>query len=139
MTSSLTEFKQAALANTLRGCRLFAGLPPSDLKAVAEITLPKSLDKGAYLFREGEPSRGLYIVQRAALNVHRVSASGKEQVIRIFRAGESFAEGCLATPMGYPADARAVEPSQVLLVEKAGKPILLDVRRGDEAIFLAIR
>jgi CRP/FNR family transcriptional regulator, dissimilatory nitrate respiration regulator len=54
------------------------------------------------------------------VNVHRVSAAGKEQVIHVFRAGESFAEAALATPMGYPADARAVEPTQVLLVEKRG-------------------
>ena len=44
-------------------------------------------------------------------------AAGKEQVIHVFRAGESFAEGTLATDKGYPADARAIEASQVLLVQ----------------------
>lgn len=51
--------------------------------------------------------------------MHRVNAAGKEQVIHVFRAGESFAEATLATDTGYPADARAIEPSQVLLVQKA--------------------
>ena len=120
MNSSLAEFKRAAIANTLRRCQLFTGLAPSDLSAVAENTVIKSLDKGSYLFREGESSRGFYIVQKGAINVHRVNQAGKEQVIRIFRTGESFAEAALATASGYPADARAVEPSQVLLVEKAG-------------------
>ena len=54
------------------------------------------------------------------MNVHRVNVAGKEQVIRIFRAGESFAEVALATDKGYPADARAVEATQVLLVQKDG-------------------
>lgn len=117
---SLAEFKQAAIANTLRGCQLFVGLSPADLNAIAEITVVKSLDKGDYLFREGDPSHGFYIVQKGAINVHRVSAAGKEQVIHIFRAGESFAEATLATMVGYPADARAVESSQVLLVQKSG-------------------
>ncbi len=117
---SLAEFKQAAIANTLRGCQLFVGLSPTDLNAIAEITVVKSLDKGDYLFREGDPSHGFYIVQKGAINVHRVSASGKEQVIHIFRASESFAEATLATMVGYPADARAVESSQVLLVQKSG-------------------
>jgi len=120
MASSLAEFKQAAVANTLRGCPLFAGLPPGDLNAIANITLVKSLDKADYLFREGAPAQGFYIVQQGAINVHRVNATGKEQVIHIFRAGESFAEAALATVSGYPADARAVESSQVLLVQKAG-------------------
>jgi CRP/FNR family transcriptional regulator len=120
MPSSIAEFKQAAITNALRGCQLFVGLAPADLSAVTDITVVKSLDKGDYLFREGDPSQGFYVVQKGAINVHRVNAIGKEQVIRIFRAGESLAEATLATLSGYPADARAVEPSQVLLVQKSG-------------------
>lgn len=123
--NSLAEFKQIAIANTLRSCQLFAGLPATDLNQIAEIAVVKSLEKGEYLFREREISRGFYIVQRGAINVHRVNAAGKEQVIHIFRAGESFAEAALATESGYPADARAVEPSQVLLIQKNGVLSLL--------------
>jgi CRP-like cAMP-binding protein len=121
----LAALKQAAIVNTLRGCQLFAGLGAGDLNAIAEITIVKSLDKGDYLFHEGAPAQGFYITQKGAINVHRVNAAGKEQVIHIFRAGESFAEAALATASGYPADARAVEASQVLLVEKAGFLTLL--------------
>lgn len=120
MSAPLAELKQAAVINTLRGCQLFAGLPASDLQAIAAITLVKSLAIGDYLFREGQPAHGFYIMQKGAINVHRVTPAGKEQVIHIFRAGESFAEATLATTAGYPADARAVESSQVLLVQKAG-------------------
>lgn len=120
MPPLMTEFKQAAIVNTLRNCQLFAGLPPADLAAIAEVTLIKSLEKGDYLFRESAPAQGFYIVQKGTVNVHRVSPLGKEQVIKIFRTGESFAEAALATLSGYPADARAVEASQVLLVQKTG-------------------
>jgi CRP/FNR family transcriptional regulator, dissimilatory nitrate respiration regulator len=120
MASPLTEYKQAAIVNSLRGCRLFAGLSPADLHALGNITVVKPLEKDQYLFREGDPAHGFYIVQKGAINIHRVNQVGKEQVIRIFRAGESFAEATLATATGYPGDARAVESSQVLLVQKAG-------------------
>ncbi len=115
MSTSLAEFRQIAIVNTLRSCKLFAGLPLVDLHRVAEFTVVKSADKGDYLFREGDPSHGFYIVHKGAINVHRVNASGKEQVLHISRAGEAFAEATLATFAGYPADSRAVEPSQVLL------------------------
>jgi CRP-like cAMP-binding protein len=70
---------------------------------------------------------------RGAINVHRVSAEGKEQVIHVFRTGETFAEAALASPTGYPADARAVEPSTVLVIPKA--PILAFLgRRPDLAM-----
>lgn len=120
MVSSIAEYKSAALVNTLQACRLFAGLSRSDLAAITGITVIKPLSKGDYLFREGEPSRGFYVVQKGAINVHRVNALGKEQVIHIFRSGDSFAEATLATTAGFPADARALESSQVLLVQKEG-------------------
>jgi CRP/FNR family transcriptional regulator, dissimilatory nitrate respiration regulator len=120
VSTALAELKQTALVNTLRSCHLFVGLPPADLNAIAGITVLKRLEKDDYLFREGLASQGFYVVQRGGINVHRVNAVGKEQVIHIFRAGESLAEATLATATGYPADARAIEPSQVLLVDKAG-------------------
>jgi CRP/FNR family transcriptional regulator, dissimilatory nitrate respiration regulator len=118
--SAPNELKSIAIVHALRGCRLFTGLPPEDLESIAAVCTVKALDKGDYLFREGDPALGFYVVQRGAVSVERVSATGKEQIIHIFRAGESFAEVALASAMGYPADARAVEPSQVLLVQKAG-------------------
>ncbi len=116
--STLNEFRQTAIINTLRSCQLFAGLPLADLRHIAELAVFRGLEKDDYLFREGEPPRGFYVVQKGAINVHRVSASGKEQVIHVFRAGESFAEAALATEGGYPADARALESSQVVLVQR---------------------
>jgi CRP/FNR family transcriptional regulator, dissimilatory nitrate respiration regulator len=134
MSHSLAEFKQTVLVNSLRGCKLFTGLPPADLHAIAAITVTKSLAKDDYLFHEGDAAQGFYIVQRGAVNVHRVNAAGKEQIIHVFRTGESFAEATLATETGYPADARALETSQVLLIQKSGFLALL--RRQPE---LALR
>lgn len=134
MTTTLAQLKQAAITNALRSCQLFAGIPSLELNAIAAITVVKSVPKGGYLFHEGDPSLGFYMVQNGAINVHRVNAAGKEQVIHVFRAGESFAEATLATDQGYPADARAVDASQVLLVQKAG--ILALLKRQPE---LALR
>jgi CRP/FNR family transcriptional regulator len=79
----------------------------------------KRLGKGECLFREGSSFEGFYVVDQGTISVHRVNASGKMQVIHIFRAGESFAEAALAENIGYPADARALEQTSVLLVPKA--------------------
>src|SRR5678815_2385291 len=134
MSTALAEFKNIGVINTLRSCQLFTGLPPKDLQDIAEVTIIKSLAKGDYLFHEGDSAVGFYIVQRGAVNVHRVNAAGKEQIIHVFRTGESFAEVALASEKGYPADARALENTQVLLVQKEG--ILALLRRQPE---LALR
>ncbi len=118
MPMEATKFRQVVIENILRSCQLFIGLPAADISAIGSLVVPKHLDKGDYLFREGDRSEGFYIVQKGAVNVHRVGAGGKEQVIHIFRPVESFAEATLATESGYPEDARATESSTVLLVPK---------------------
>ena len=120
MTTATAEFKTIAIINSLRSCQLFVGLSQTDLANIADVTVVKSLEKDEYLFHEGDPARGFYVVQRGAVNVHRVNAAGKEQIIHVFRAGDSFAEVALASATGYPADARAIEPTQVLLIQKEG-------------------
>ena len=114
------ELKEAALVQALRSARLFVGLGNDDLRRIAGMVTTRDLDSGEYLFREGEPSKGFYIVRSGALCVHRVNAAGKEQVIHVFRAGESLAEATLTTDQGYPANARAVQSSQILLIRKEG-------------------
>ncbi len=131
---SFAELKKIVLVNTLQSCQLFTGLPPEDLANIAEVTVLKALAKDEYLFHEGDPAHGFYVVQRGAVNVHRVTATGKEQIIHIFRTGDSFAEVALASPTGYPADARALEDTQILLVQKEG--ILALLKRQPE---LALR
>ncbi len=127
------DLKLTGLVSSLRCCQLFTGLSAEDLAAIAGFTQVLRLGKDDSLFLEGEASRGFYVVQAGAINVHRVSATGKEQVIHVFRSGESFAEAALASPTGYPANARAVEPSTVLLIPKG--PILeLIGRRPDLAL-----
>lgn len=127
------DLKLTGLTGSLRCCQIFSSLSGDDLQLIASFASPITLAKGDYLFHEGEPSRGFYVVQSGAVNVHRVSAAGKEQVIHVFRTGESFAEAALASPTGYPADARAVEPSTILLLPKA--PVLdLIGRRPDLAL-----
>lgn len=132
-TPRSADLKLTGLIGSLRCCQLFTGLSAEDLTTIACFTRPLALAKDEYLFHEGEPAHGLYLVQAGAVNVHRVSAAGKEQVIHVFRSGESFAEAALASATGYPANARAVEPTTVLLIPKA--PILeLIGRRPDLAL-----
>jgi CRP/FNR family transcriptional regulator, dissimilatory nitrate respiration regulator len=127
MSPDVSALRNAAIAATLRSCQLFSGLPPDELETIAGFSLLRNIAKDAYLFREGDPSEGCYVVQKGAINVHRVSPAGKEQVIYVFRAGESFAEASMAVATGYPANARAVESSSIVVVPKA--PFLALLKR----------
>ena len=118
MPNDLSQIRRAALATSLRRCDLFSELPAQDLKWIASFVVHKRLGKGDYLFRQGAPAEGFYVVHQGAINVHRINASGKAQVIHVFRVGESFAEAALFENTGYPANASALEQTSVLLVPK---------------------
>ncbi len=120
MHTTLGEGAGSAVARTLRRCPLFTGTRAADLDRIAALTTRKRLDKGEYLFHEGMPVRGFFIVKAGAVKVHRVNPVGKEQVIRIFRPIESFAEEALMSHQGYLADACATEPTEVLVIQRAG-------------------
>lgn len=131
--SRLGHLKLTGLLGTLRSSQLFGNVPGPDLEEIAGFTRLIQLARGEYLFHEGEPSHGCYVVGTGAINIHRVNAAGKEQVIHVFRTGESFAEGALSSPTGYPANARASQASTVLLLPK--QPLLdLIGRRPDLAM-----
>jgi CRP/FNR family transcriptional regulator, dissimilatory nitrate respiration regulator len=132
-SADTTSLRNVAIAATLRSCQLFFGLPAADLEAIAAFAVLRNVDKDSYLFREGDAAEGFYVVQKGAINVHRVSAAGKEQVIHVFRPGESLAEAALAGEHGYPANGRAVEASAVIVVPK-GPIITMLGRRPDLAL-----
>ena len=118
-SGSLGSLRQTAIAATLRQCRLFSSLSPADLAMVAEGCTLRSLQRGEMLFREGEKSEGFYVMQTGSVSIFKVTPDGREQIICVFRPTESFAEVTLATVDTYPANGMALEPSQIIQVNKA--------------------
>ena len=112
------SLRQTAIAAILRQTHFFANISPDDMASVVDCCVTKKLAKGETLFREGQSSEGFYIVQSGAINVYRITPDGKEQIICVLNAPDTFAEVTMATTESYPANAVALEPSQVILVQK---------------------
>ncbi len=107
------------LLHTLRQCNLFADMPAADLERVAATCELLRYEKGEYLFHHGERARGFFIVQSGTVNIHRLSPDGHEHIIALFKPHECFAEVVLTSMESYPANAVALEATQVVLVRKA--------------------
>lgn len=117
---SSRDHRRTVLLSTLRQCRMFADLSSENLEAVAGVCSHRSLEKGEMLFREGSKAEGFYVLQSGAISVFTITPDGREQIICVFRPPESFAEVTLATLEAYPANAVALEPSKVIVVQRAG-------------------
>ncbi len=135
MQNPLAEFRLWEIVAIFRQCPLFEGLPEADLENIAAITGVRCYAKGDYLFHEGAPVSGFYIVYAGAIKVHRVSFAGKEQVLHVYRASESFGEEALISDLGCAADASAVDHSVVFLVQK---PEFLNLLRRQPELALCI-
>lgn len=119
VTGAQGALRQTAIRATLRQSRLFSSLAPGDLATVAESCSVRSLQRGEMLFREGEKSDGFYVMQTGAVSIFKLTPDRREQIICVFHPPESFAEVTLATVDTYPANGIALEPSQVIVVNKS--------------------
>lgn len=122
MAKSTSLDERASLENTA----LFRDLSDRQKTALAEIAVARRFSRGEIILRQGSPSAGFYVIRSGAVNVHRLSPDGTERVIRIFRAGESFAEASLLPGGVYPASARAVVDCRLQLIPKAPFLALLE-------------
>lgn len=118
MDGHFKSLRAVALQASLRRCPIFSTLDEIALADVAQTCVLRGLAKGEYLFREGDKAEGFFIVQAGAISAHRISSDGREQVIRVFRPYASFAEIALSSDSVYPVHAVAVQPSQVILVQR---------------------
>jgi CRP-like cAMP-binding protein len=101
---------------TLRALPLFRRLSGPALDAVARRCVIRTLSRGALLFRQGDPCRGLHAIVEGAVRVYRASRDGREQVLHIQGPGQAVGEVPLFDQGPYPASARALEDSRVLFL-----------------------
>lgn len=108
--------RNALIAESLRRTPMFADASPKAIQSLAEGCRLRKVAKNDYLFHEGETAEGFFVIHAGAISVHRTTEDGREQVIRVFYPGEALGEVVIAGDRSYPAAAKAVEESQVILV-----------------------
>ncbi|MDM8000085.1 MAG: Crp/Fnr family transcriptional regulator [Dehalococcoidia bacterium] len=74
----------------LKGIPYFAGLSDADLQSVASRMFEQSFERGDMILMEEDPAEAIYFVVSGAVKVFKTSIEGKEQILCLLRAGESF-------------------------------------------------
>src|SRR5271154_5782345 len=77
------EIIENCLACPHREERLFCNLPEAAVRAMAAITSSAAYPKGATLFVEGQPSRGVFILCSGRVKLSTSSADGRTLILRI--------------------------------------------------------
>jgi len=98
--------------------RLFCNLPDVSVKALAGITSSASYPKGATLFVEGQPARGVFILCSGRVKLSTSSADGKTLILRISEPGEVLGLPATVTGTCYELTADIVEPAQANFITR---------------------
>jgi CRP/FNR family transcriptional regulator len=105
-------------ADLLRKAPLFAALPDDDLRRVADLAVSRRFAKKETVFREGDRAEGFFVVASGKVKVFKLSGEGKEQILHVLDAGQTFAEAVIFEGGVYPAHAETLAETELLFLPK---------------------
>ncbi len=102
----------------VRGHFLFTDLDPELLRRLAETARIERLAEDAYLFRKGDDGDALFGMASGKIAITTESPKHKTIVLNIMEAGDFFGEIAFLDGLERTADARALEPCEVLRIAR---------------------
>ena len=117
MTVDIEIFKQVMY---------FTGFTSADLEEAVKPFFEQSFKRGEIIALEAEPVDNLYIVASGVVKLFKTSAEGKEQILYLAHAGESFNDVPVIDGLPNPASAQAMSPVDLYGISKVDMHALLD-------------
>jgi CRP/FNR family cyclic AMP-dependent transcriptional regulator len=116
---------------------LFAAMPAEVLEKLRDQATVRSLERNEVLFRQGDPSDALYVVQEGRIAIATQSGDGRESVIAVLEEGGLFGELPLFDSAPRSADVRALTDSKV--VELAYEPVRQVLDEQPQLLWIIVR
>ena len=101
----------------LRQVPYFTRLTSAELMQIAEVTGAYRYERGELIMLEGEPIGSLYYVHSGLVKVFKTSTTGREQVLHLMGAGETFNDAPSLDGGPNPASAAAMEPCIIYIIQ----------------------
>lgn len=106
----------------LRGAQLFCNLSPQPAQRLNEIKSIGLYPKGAMLFTEGLPPRGVFILCQGRVKLSTTSREGRTIITKISEAGDVIGLNAVISDLPYEVNAEMMEPGQANFVPR--EPLL---------------
>ncbi|WP_423801131.1 Crp/Fnr family transcriptional regulator [Neobacillus sp. SAB-20_R2A] len=101
-------------ASCLMSVPVFKGLNEEDRQILQKVTRSRSFSKGEFIFRNGEQSEALFVVNEGLIKLTKMSAEGKEQIVRLLFPGDFFGLFSLLKNDKHYVNAEAAGPLTVI-------------------------
>jgi CRP-like cAMP-binding protein len=103
----------------LRQIPYFAGLTERELGQIRPLVHERSYPRGEMVILEDEPCEAIYFVKSGRVKVFKTSPEGREQVLRIMKAGDTFNEVPVFDGGPNPASVEALDPTSLYVLVAA--------------------
>ncbi len=110
------EVRESQIVAALRGYPLFQEVPPEELVALLRAGSWRTWPAGHFLFLEGDPAEGLYVILGGYVKAIQSDAAGRETVVHMVGPGELLGLIALFADQPYPASAQAITPCRALWI-----------------------
>lgn len=100
----------------LAAVELFERFTDEELNQVWEHATVRQMRRGDTLFGEGDASNELFVVTQGRIAMAMRSIDGRESMMALMEAGDLFGEMPLFDGKGRSTEARALEPSEVIII-----------------------
>jgi CRP/FNR family cyclic AMP-dependent transcriptional regulator len=97
----------------------FRDLSEEDLAFLIPTCTVRTLRRGDLLFEEGDDCSELFVVSSGLVAISKKSVDGRESVVALMERGELFGEMGMLDGLGRSAEARALEPSEIIAIPYA--------------------
>lgn len=86
--------------------------------------------RGQTLFHEGTRPLGLFCINEGLVKVYKTGSSGKEQILRLAKAGDFLGYRALLSEEVYAASATILQDARICFIQKDTFQYLLDTNSG---------
>jgi len=105
---------------------LFKNLSRDELKELQPYLSFAAVKKKEKIFSEGVPPEWFYIVSKGKVKISKLSQEGKEIILEIISPGDIFGGVAVLRNFPYPANAVAMEDSEVIKISRKNLMRLVD-------------
>ncbi len=98
------------------------------VRQIVQAAVQRDYETGQFVLFEGEPSAGLFIIERGWVKAIKISPDGREQVLNIVGSGEAINMISVFTGAVNPASVVALEPTTLWVIFQDAMERLLDTQ-----------
>lgn len=102
----------------LKTYKLFTGLNDEEVGKFVPLASLIRFPADNLVFKEGDPSEGIYLVKSGKVEISKVTPDGWRQPLVLLQPGHFLGEIALLENTNHRTDARTIEASELLLIPK---------------------